>query len=157
MNLGLELEIMASIIFLVYLLWASLQDIRRLLVIRYTHCIGLCAIAVQIWADRERFFSNVLVYCGVTAVLLLIGVTADRAKLYGLADNVVFTLCGLFWAVCREAAYCMEYYLLLHIISCGLLLGVQMCRHNVKGLKLRHPVPYIPYISVAFVLTNMVL
>jgi len=46
---------------------------------------------------------------------------------------------------------------MVHAVSGMLLLAVQIVKRNVKRGKLLRPVPYIPYICFAFILTNVVL
>ena len=90
-------------------------------------------------------------------VLVLLQMAACRFKWYGFADVIVFFLCGMFLLLKKgEEKYLLAYFL-MQAIAGSFLWGVQLLKKNVKGLNLCSPVPYIPYISVAFILTNMVL
>ncbi len=157
MNLEHVLEITASMIFYAYLLWASWQDIREMQVIRYTHLLGATAVGIQLLADREQICSHGIVYLSAGILLILVSMAAYRFSLYGMADNILLLVCGLFFINSMGVWIGLEAYLYLQAVSGVLLLIVQMVKHNVKGMKLKHSVPYIPYISVAFVLTNVVL
>ena len=48
MNFEQGLEIMASIVFYMYLIWVSRQDLKEMQVVRYSHILGVAAIFLQI-------------------------------------------------------------------------------------------------------------
>lgn len=69
-------------------------------------------------------------------------------KLYGRADCYAFSVC----AVAETAAgLSMTGYFLHMLLSFLFLAFVQALRHNIgSGGRLRHPVPFLPYITLAF-------
>ena len=44
MNYGQGFEVMADLVFTGYLIWAAWQDQREMMVVRYTHGLGLLAV-----------------------------------------------------------------------------------------------------------------
>lgn len=156
MSFARESEIMAEFIFGAYLIWVSVQDYREMCVIRYSHLLGLAAVMLQsvccLRAEPDRVYLNVF----LSIILLVLQLGAYRFRLYGTADIFVFFLCGIF-LLNRFGADFLTAYFLIQALSGGMLMGMQFMKRNVKGLHLRRPVAYIPYISVAFILTNMVL
>lgn len=160
MNFEQGLEIMASIVFYMYLIWVSRQDLKEMQVVRYSHILGVAAIFLQIVPKALQSDSRIYEareYWVAVMVLLFLQMGACFLRMYGLADVFVCFLCDIFFLL----EYGLEYYLpahfLMQAIAGGLLLMVQLVKGNVKGTRLKRPVPYIPYLSVAFILTNMVL
>ena len=152
---------MANVIFSIYLIWVSLQDYREMQVVRYSHGLGIAAILLEIlrivfWRDGSETYI-VREYMSAGFVLLLLQVVACLFKLYGIADMIVLFLCGIFLLLRKGIEYYLMAYFMAQAISGILLLMFQFIKGNVKGTNLRNPVPYIPYISIAFFLTNMVL
>ena len=78
-------------------------------------------------------------------------------KLYGFADVIVLFLSGVFLLLEKGTEKYLLAYFMVQALSGSLLLMVQLAKGNVKGMNLKRPIPYIPYISFAFILTNMVL
>lgn len=157
MSFAQGLEIMASLIFATYLIWVSWQDIKERQVVRYSHLLGLFAIFLKGILHNERHSYSAKEYIAAVLVLLVLQIIASSLKLYGFADVLVFFLCGVFSLFHKGVENYLPAYFVLQVISGSLLLVVQLAKRNVKGLNLKHPIPYIPYISVAFILTNMVL
>ena len=157
MSFAQGLEIMASIVFLGYLLWAAWQDVKEMQVVRYTHVAGLLAVVLQAILNRKLIMQSVQAYIIAIVILLAIQITAKWLDLYGVADMIAFFLIGLYFLFRVGVRHYLLTYFFTQALSGILLLAVQVWKHNVKSLKLRHSVPYIPYISVAFGLTNMVL
>lgn len=156
MNYGHGFEIMASVIFIGYLLWVSWQDYREKMVVRYSHGLGLMAIVILLLLRRHAIAEQPLEYLiGVCIVLISQGV-AYKCSFYGLADVLVFLMCGLYFLVQKGPhLYLTAYVMVLAVSGCALLL-VQIFKGNVKRLHLRKAVAYIPYICFAFVLTKVV-
>lgn len=152
---------MASLIFLLYLIWVSWQDVQEMQVVRYSHLLGALAIVLQVilslLSDNGSELDCAKEYLSAGSLLLVIQILAYYFKLYGLADVLVFFLCGLYMLLEKGVERYLMAYFMVQAISGSLLLVVQLLKGNVKGMHLRCSVPYIPYISVAFILTNMVL
>ena len=161
MNYVQGFEIMASLLFCVYLLWVSWQDVQEMQVVRYSHLLGVVAFLLQAVVKtlltNEGEFHGMMKYLSAGLVLLVFQIVAYYFKLYGLADVIVFFLCGLYMLLEKGVERYLLAYFMVQAISGSLLLVVQFLKGNVKGMRFRCPVPYIPYISVAFILTNMVL
>lgn len=157
MSFGPVFEIMASLIFAGYLVWASWQDLREMQVIRYTHILGGFAIGILLFLQQNKIWEQWDKYLEAIFLLFLLQVLAKWQMLYGMADMIVFFLSGLFFLMrMGTERYLLAYFLLQALSGIGLL-AIQAWKHNIKGLKLGCSVPYIPYICVAFILTNMVL
>lgn len=148
---------MASFIFVVYLIWISWQDYKEMQVVRYSHLVGALAIVLQASLNGRKIAGDLGEYFLAFLVLLFLQLIACWLKIYGFADVIVFFLSGIFLLLEKGTKNHLLAYFLMQAISGGLLLVVQMVQGNVKGSKLKQPVPYIPYICVAFILTNMVL
>ena len=152
---------MASLIFGVYLLWVSCQDVQEMQVVRYSHLLGVLAFLLQavvkIILPNAREPHSMLEYLSAGLVLMVLQIMAYFFRLYGLADVFVFLLCGLYMLLEKGVDRYLLAYFMVQALSGSLLLVVQFLKGNIKGMRLRAPVPYIPYISVAFILTNMVL
>jgi hypothetical protein len=72
-------------------------------------------------------------------------------RFYGRADSHAFSCCAVFLIFSGAR---LEAHILHLIISLMLLSAHQMLRHNIGNRgKLISPVPFIPYISIAFVIT----
>lgn len=72
-------------------------------------------------------------------------------RFYGRADSHAFSCCALFFAACGSG---LEAHIIHMSMSLILLTLVQSFRKNIsKGIKLKVSVPFIPYISVSFVVT----
>ena len=152
---------MASLIFGGYLIWVSWQDIQEMQVVRYSHLLGVLAIVLHVisslLSDNGSEFYCVKKYLSAGSLLLVLQILAHFLNLYGLGDVIVFFLCSMYMLLEKGVEQYLLAYFMLQAISGSLLLAVQFLKGNIKGMRLRAPVPYIPYISVAFILTNMVL
>jgi len=157
MNYVPGFEIMADWIFGLYLLWAAFQDIKEMQVIRYTHLLGIAGICLQGFLHKGMVIQEAPAYLAAFFILCFCQVAVARLKLYGVADAIVFFLCGTFGLAKAGTDYYLFMYLMVHAVSGMLLLAVQIVKRNVKRGKLLRPVPYIPYICFAFILTNVVL
>ena len=158
------LEIMASALFVAYLIWAMQQDVKEMQVARYTHLLGLGAIIISALSttingqldvgNTEVLWRQNLWEIVVVCLLQFIGY---KLRCYGLADVFLISLCSAFYYFQSAQYHCLYFYFVLYAISGVLLLFVELCRGNLKGLKLKQKVPYIPYISIAFFLTKWVI
>lgn len=157
MNFTLELETMAKVIFGGYLGWISYQDYRSMQVVRYSHLAGLLAVLLETLRNRSQIVSFFQDYAVAASIIALLQAVAQRGHFYGLADIITIYLCCIFFLVQQGPDDWMLFFCLLQAISGVLLISLQILKGNVKMLHLKRPVPYIPYISVAFILTNIVL
>lgn len=157
MNFTLESEITAKVIFLGYLCWISFQDYESMQVVRYSHLTGLLAVLLEIIINRDQILYSFCSYVVAGMVMALFQAVSHRCHFYGLADTITIYLCSIFFLVKHGPDDCLLFYYLLQAIAGVLLIPSQVFKGNVKKLRLKRPVPYIPYISVAFILTNIVL
>ncbi len=148
--------IMADVAFAVYLLWVSKQDYREMQVVRYSHGLGLAAIIILALLNRKDIMECPMEYILGVVFVWLMQIIAYKCHLYGIADILVFFVCGLYFLMRKGPELYLAAYMVLHALSCFLLLVIQIIKRNVKGMRLSKPVAYIPYISIAFVLTNVV-
>lgn len=156
MNCVQGFEITAEGIFYGYLLWAAWQDHREKLVVRYTHILGLAAVMLLLYMRKEAVFAEILLYGWNVLLICILQAAAYRWHLYGLADAFVFCLCGFFFLMKYGCEMYLSVYLLVFALSGCMMLFVQMYKGNIKGVRLLMPTAYIPYISFAFFLTNVV-
>ncbi len=76
-------------------------------------------------------------------------------RFYGRADSHAFSCCAVFLIFCGAG---LEGHILHMFLSLILLSAHQMLRHNIGNRgKLISPVPFIPYISIAFAITVLTL
>lgn len=153
-----EFATMDNILFSGYLLWISIQDIKEMKVARYSHILGVMAIVwaavSQNYGDEALFSIHSICELMLIFVLQLVGY---HCKCYGLADVIVICICSLFYFFQNAGEQCLRFYFVLYAISGILLVITQLQKGNIKGGSLKKPIPYIPYISVAFFLTKWVL
>lgn len=157
MNYEPEFGIMADCIFAVYLLWVSRQDIKEMQVVRYSHILGVSAIIIKIFWQKVFIVTCWIEIILAFFVLLITQYISHRLKLYGLADSIVLFLGGMYFLTEGSLVWTLTAYYMFQAIAGILLIVVQSAKGNIKGTGLRKPVPYIPYISVAFFLTKGVL
>ena len=75
-------------------------------------------------------------------------------RAYGRADSHAFSCCAFF--LCLVGAG-LEGHVLHMTLSLCLLTFVQILRGNIgRDLKLKKPVPFIPYIAASFLFTVMI-
>lgn len=82
--------------------------------------------------------------------LLCFGIIQEYffSRMYGKADCHAFVACAII-----ECALGMglKAFLIHMLLAFGLLAGVQLVRRNIgKNGNLKHPVPFLPYITVSF-------
>lgn len=156
MSYAQEFAIMADAIFAIYLLWVSKQDYREMQVVRYSHGLGIAAIVILVILNRKEIMMYPMEYILGVLFALLMQIIAYQCHLYGMADILVFFVCGLYFLMRKGSELYFTSYMLLHALAGCLLLMIQIIKRNIKGMRLCKPVAYIPYISVAFILTNVV-
>ena len=91
------LEIMASLVFCIYLIWISWQDYIEMKVVRYSHLLGIAAIFLLVILEKRKVCFSVKEFIFAGFVLLFLQIIAYYFKLYGFADVIVLFLCGLFF------------------------------------------------------------
>ena len=148
--------ITADIIFTIYLLWVSKQDYREMQVVRYSHGAGLAAVVILAILNGKDIVECPMEYILGLIFVLLMQMVAYKCHLYGMADILVFFVCGLYFVMRKGPEMYFTAYMLHQALAGILLLVIQIAKRNVKGTRLCKPVAYIPYISFAFVLTNVV-
>lgn len=147
---------MASLIFTGYLLWVSWQDQREMLVARYSHGLGLLAVVILAIGQKDDIAARFLEYGIGLIVILTVQMAAYKSNSYGMADVLVFLLCGLYFLFQKGPQLYLTAYVMVSAMSGCLLFMVQIVRRNIRGMYLRRPVAYIPYICISFILTNVV-
>ena len=76
-------------------------------------------------------------------------------RVYGRADSHAFSCCALFLILTGAGA---EGHILHMGLSLAFLTAVQAVRGNIgRNLKLKAPVPFVPYISISFALTLIIM
>ena len=148
---------MGKVLFYAYLMWVSWQDFKEMEVIRYSHLLGGFAIVLQILALRISGSEVEKGWIIAVIHLSVLQIVAYRFQWYGMADVIVLFLCGMWLFFVKGKDNYLQAYFVLQAMAGSFLWGIQCLKENVKGLCLLHPVAYIPYISIAFVLTNIVL
>lgn len=143
---------MDKLLFLLYLIWISYQDFREMQVVRYSHLLGLAAIvwAIVIHGDSGVFSWELL-------MVYLLQIIGFALKWYGLADAIVMCICATFYCAIVGSTRCFLFCFAMQAMAGILLILVQILKNNINGLKLKKPIPYIPYISIAFFLTKWVI
>lgn len=136
----LTIHIILLSIIVACLLTASVMDIETRLIYNYVWWLGACAgISMMLLCDSRMWLS-----------VLLFGILQEYlfSKMYGRADCHGFVACAL-----AEAALGMgmREYLLHMLIAFGILGMIQLLKGNVgRNGNLRKPIPFLPYITVAF-------
>lgn len=128
----------------VCLLFACITDCRSREVYNVTWWAAGMAAGALLLGKRDRLDAGILSELGSFILLQLVLFT----KMYGRADCYAFSVC----AVAETAAgLSLAGYLLHMLLSFALLAFVQALRHNIdRGGNLRQPVPFLPYITLAF-------
>ena len=73
------------------------------------------------------------------------------SRYYGRADSHAFSCCALYLAVCGSGLEAHVLHMSFSLVSLTL---IQLLRHNINRRgRLKTPSPFIPYISVAFIVT----
>lgn len=128
----------------VCLLFACITDCRSREVYNVTWWAAGAAAILLIFGERDKLGAGVFFELGLFILLQLKLFT----KMYGRADCYAFSVC----AVAETAAgLSLAGYFLHMLLSFILLAFVQALRHNIgRGGNLRQPVPFLPYITLAF-------
>lgn len=128
----------------VCLLFACITDCKSREVYNVTWWIAGAAAAMLLLAEMDRLDMAFLLELGFFILLQL----SLFPKMYGRADCYAFSVCAVAEAA---AGLSLAGYFLHMLVSFILLAFVQALRHNIgKGGNLRQPVPFLPYITLAF-------
>ena len=129
---------------------ASYQDIRTQSVANYVWWIFSAGLLMLPFCKTEITFSDMAECLAVIYIQEHI-----MCRAYGRADSHAFSCCAVFYAFSGAG---LEGHILHMSLSLVILSAVQALRGNIgKGLKLKVPVPFIPYIAQAFALTLILL
>lgn len=126
------------------LLFACVTDCRTREVYNVTWWASGAAAVMLLLAEKDRLDMNFLLELGFFIILQL----SLFPKMYGRADCYAFSVCAVAEAA---AGLSLAGYFLHMLLSFIFLAFVQALRHNIgKGGNLRRPVPFLPYITLAF-------
>lgn len=139
-------------IFFLYLVCISLQDIKTMKVTRIFHVMGIAGVIIML---IQEGYSDVSYTPIVFFLLIQLGCYCFGC--YGLADLFLFINCSLYMGVSYTKEDTLLYLFLFQLLANILLIVVQLCVGNFRKGRLRKKVAYIPYLSTAFILTNIVL
>ncbi len=126
------------------MLFACITDLRTCEVYNVTWWIAGGAAVLLLLTETDGFDPDILAGLGVFVLLQLFLFSG----MYGRADSYAFSVCAV-----AEAAVGLPLagYLIHMLLSFTLLAFVQGLRHNIgKEGNLRRPVPFLPYITLAF-------
>ncbi len=131
-------------IFAACLVFACITDCRSREVYNITWWVAGAAAAVLLLGGRRRPDGILLLELGGFILLQL----KLFPKMYGRADCYAFSVCAVAEAA---AGFSLTGYFLHMVLSFLFLAFVQALRHNIgSGGKLLRPVPFLPYITLAF-------
>ena len=94
---------------------------------------------------------------GLLLEALLIIFIQERvmSRYYGRADSHAFSCCALYQAV---TGCCLEAHIMHMAVSLVLLTAIQAAFGNIEhGLRLKRPVPFIPYITLTFIFQSVMI
>ena len=144
-----DMRMLSLILAVVSLGLASYEDIRTRSVSNYIwwiYCSGLLLLPFR----KEGLCANDILYC----ILALFIQEHIMSRAYGRADSHAFSCCAFFLIL---TGFGPEGHILHISLSLALLIFVQTLHGNIgKDMKLKEPVPFIPYIAVTFFFTIMI-
>ena len=77
------------------------------------------------------------------------------SRVYGRADSHAFSCCAVFLVFSGGG---LEGHIMHMCLALAMLSALQILRGNIgRGLKLKEPVPFIPYIAVSFMISVIIL
>lgn len=126
------------------LLFGCITDLKSQRVYNFTWWFGGLAAGGLLWKSLCPGKAEVLWQLALFMALQM----WMFSRMYGKADCYAFCVCAI-----AEAALGMGFrgYLKLMLLALMLLFPVQLFRRNIaRDGNLRHPVAFLPYISVAF-------
>jgi prepilin signal peptidase PulO-like enzyme (type II secretory pathway) len=122
--------------------WVASLDILALLIVRYG-------------CGEAPSDSDAMNAAGRLLEALFIIFIQERvmSRYYGRADSHAFSCCALYFAVCGT---CLEAHILHMTLSLISLTAIQLLCHNINRRgRLKQPAPFIPYISITFIMSFM--
>lgn len=126
------------------LLFACVTDCRTREVYNVTWWAAGAAAVMLLFAEKDRLDMSFLLELAIFIILQL----SLFPKMYGRADCYAFSVCAVAEAA---AGFSLAGYFFHMLLSFIFLAFVQALRHNIgKGGNLRRPVPFLPYITLAF-------
>ena len=126
------------------LLFACITDCRTCTVYNFTWWISGTAAGILLMTGSKDFTLGEAAELGAFVLLQLL----FFSRMYGKADSYAFSVCAT-----AEAAFGLGLKgYLIHMLAafCLLALIQGMCRNIDKHGNLKHPVPFLPYITLAF-------
>ena len=142
--------------FVVCLFTASICDIRTYMVpdlIWWIAAASILALILMRYGGREVLSDpDAMKAAGRLLEALFIICIQERvmSRYYGRADSHAFSCCALYLAIFGT---CLEVHILHMTLSLLSLTVIQLFRHNIsKHGRLKQPAPFIPYISISFIL-----
>ncbi len=141
---------MPIIIFACYLVGVSTQDIKEKSVSRIWHLFAFLALMFS--TNPKLFFLSVL----WNLAIVVLCYWQYKKGAYGLADVFVLLNCSMFFAISRGSIRFLWEFCLFYFLAIILVYLHQYVNKNIKQYRFLRKVPYIPYLSCAFILTNMV-
>lgn len=128
----------------VCLLFACVTDRRTRQVYNFTWWIAGTAALILLILNRDRITMERVWGLGVFTVLQC----GFFSKMYGRADCYAFSVCA---AAAASRGIGLAGFLAHMLLAFGLLAVVQgICRNIDKSGNLKQPVPFLPYITLAF-------
>ena len=143
------LKILSGLIAVFCLAYASYEDIRTHMVPDFIWWI-MAAGSLLLLTGAPICFSSGNIAGHILSIFIQ---EKLMSRYYGRADSHAFSCCALFLMF---SGYGLEAHILHLTLSLALLTFIQLIRRNItRSLKLRTPVPFIPYISVAFLISYL--
>ena len=128
------------------LILASYEDIRTKSVTNAVWWIFSAGLLMMFFCEKDKGPAGIAECIAVIVIQELI-----MSRAYGRADSHAFSCCAVYMIISGSG---LEGHILHMSLALAILTSVQIVRRNVgRDLKLKNPVPFIPYIAVSFALT----
>ena len=139
------LIVLSSALALVSLALASYEDIRTKSVTNAVWWIFSAGLLMMLFERRDVWVSY------VPESILAVGIQElIMCRVYGRADSHAFSCCAVFLCLTGPG---LEGHIMHMSLALVMLSAVQFLRGNIaRGLKLKRPVPFIPYIALSFII-----
>lgn len=142
--------IISSSIAVISLMLASYEDIRTRSVTNAVWWIFSAGLLMLLFERRGVWVSYV-----PESILSVVIQEFIMSRAYGRADSHAFSCCAVFLCLTGSG---LEGHILHMSLALVMLSGLQILRGNItRGLKLKRPVPFIPYIAVSFMISVIIL
>ena len=144
-----QMLIISSALAVISLILASYEDIRTKSVTNAVWWIFSAGLLMLLFREGADVVD--ITECIIAVVIQEL----IMSRVYGRADSHAFSCCAVYLILSGVG---LEGHVLHMTFSLAALTAVQIIRGNVgKCLKLKDPVPFIPYIAISFVLTVIIL